>query len=163
MKFGLAIDHVLLAPEDLAHIGTYRPSQCVEMRAFRAVWAIRALHSSFFDGMQATAKHEPPTQRRSTTAATFLPERPRCDASCFPPCPQPRITTSNFSIAEVLVVSVSSANRTSVTIARTRLGVIPATPWALTAYCMCFDKKPAIAEPISAPWVSSAKWPVSNN
>src|SRR5215472_17014681 len=64
--------------------------------ALRTRWDTRALHSSFLEGMQATAGHEPPTQRRSTVA-TFLPARPRCQARSLPPWPRPRMTTSNIS------------------------------------------------------------------
>ena len=49
------------------------PTSVPNSAACRTTCATRALHSSFFDGMQATAGHEPPTQRRSTTA-TFLPD-----------------------------------------------------------------------------------------
>src|SRR5258708_9361392 len=71
--------------------------------AFWTRWATRALQSSFLDGRQATAGHEPPTQRRSTTA-TFLPEWPRCHASSFPPWPLPRITTSKSSVWNIAIL-----------------------------------------------------------
>ncbi len=120
MERDLTIDHVLLALANLAHIGSDGGVQCTELcgvldemgdprtpqfvlgcnvpncAAFWTRWATRALHSSFLDGRQATAGHEPPTQRRSTTA-TFLPERPRCHASSLPPWPLPRTTISNCS------------------------------------------------------------------
>src|SRR5260370_3788871 len=72
------------------------PTSVPKRAAFRARWATRALHNSFLDGIQATAGHEPPTQRRSTTT-TFLPDRPRCQARCLPPWPLPRMTTSKYS------------------------------------------------------------------
>ena len=64
--------------------------------AWRTTCATRALHNSFLDGMQATAGHEPPTQRRSTTA-TLLPDLASFHASSLPPCPLPRTTTSKCS------------------------------------------------------------------
>src|SRR3984885_16318722 len=72
--------------------------------AFRTRWATGALQISFLEGGQATAGHAPPTQRRSTTA-TFFPERARCHASSFPPWPLPRITTSNCSICDIIILS----------------------------------------------------------
>jgi hypothetical protein len=61
--------------------------------ALRARWATRARHISFLEGKHATAGLEPPTDWRSTTA-TFLPD---CQASCLPPWPLPRMTTSKVS------------------------------------------------------------------
>src|SRR5215813_2744 len=78
-------------------ISVLTPSANVPKRpALRTRCATLALHNSFLDGRHATAGHEPPTQRRSITA-TFLPERPRCQASSFPPWPLPRMTTSKCS------------------------------------------------------------------
>src|SRR5580658_10043611 len=84
-------------------ISVATPSTIVpKLAAFRTRWATLALHNSFLEGRHATAGHEPPTQRRSTTA-TFLPDRPRCQARCFPPWPLPRMTTSKVSGWDMVV------------------------------------------------------------
>ena len=73
------------------------PTRAPNSAAFRTIWATRALQSSFLEGMQATAGHEPPTQPRRSTTATFLPDLASRHASSFPPWPLPRMTTSKCS------------------------------------------------------------------
>src|SRR5262245_44380323 len=67
---------------------------------YSAAWCTRyetfALQISFLLGRQLTLGHEPPIQRRSTTAVAW-PDEARCHARSLPPAPLPRITFANDS------------------------------------------------------------------
>src|SRR5215469_4500935 len=78
---------------------------------YSAAWCTRyetfALQISFLLGRQLTLGHEPPIQRRSTTAVDW-PDDARCHARCLPPAPLPRIKFANDS-AEGMLFSIWGA------------------------------------------------------
>ena len=92
----LALDHVLLAAENLAHVRRDLADQGPEFCGVSDNMGDARAPDLVLGGHAATEGHEPPTQRRSTTA-TFLPDLARFHASSFPPWPLPRITTSKCS------------------------------------------------------------------
>src|SRR5689334_11742208 len=67
---------------------------------WRTSEATFALQSSFLLGMQFTLGHEPPIQRRSTTAVR-LPAPAMCHARSLPPAPLPRMRISNRSACDI--------------------------------------------------------------
>src|SRR5262249_41641019 len=75
----------------------------------RAAWCSRsatlALQISFLLGRQLMFGHDPPIQRRSTTA-TRRPERARCQASFLPPSPLPS-TTSSYGCGSDMCISLN--------------------------------------------------------
>src|ERR1700754_882711 len=72
------------------------PVSVPKSAARRAMCATLALEISFLLGRHAMLGHEPPTQRRSTTA-TRRPARAMFQASNLPPPPLPRIRISKCS------------------------------------------------------------------
>src|SRR5215469_6242865 len=72
---------------------------------YSAAWCARyetfALQISFLLGRQLTFGHEPPIQRRSTTAVDW-PDGARCHARCLPPAPLPTIRFVNDSACGML-------------------------------------------------------------
>src|SRR5215813_7813692 len=84
----------------------------------RAKCATLALQISFLLGRQAMFGQEPPTQRRSTTAAR-RPERARCQDSSLPPAPLPS-TRSSYGSACAMYISLDGPQKSG-TPARLRM------------------------------------------
>ena len=96
MRDNFALNHVALALANLCHVDRDGTGHGAELRGVMRQMCDLALQISFLLGRQAMLGQEPPIHRRSTTAVR-RPDRAICQASNLPPCPLPRIRTSNCS------------------------------------------------------------------